>query len=58
MLGRNSKLLKNFNVNVDADANADAGGTVMALPGLQPGELKSTLSGTMIDPVNILQSEK
>ena len=36
---------KNFNVklfaNADADAYADAGGSIIALPGLRPGELKN-----------------
>ena len=39
--------IKNFNVklfaNADAaNANADAGGSIIALPGLRPGELKSS----------------
>ena len=33
--------LKNFNVNVDADTNVD--GSVIALPGLCPGELKTKI---------------
>ena len=34
---------KNFNVKLfanAADANANAGGSIIALPGLRPGELK------------------
>ena len=32
---------KNFNVKLFANANASAGGSIIALPGPRPGELKN-----------------
>ena len=35
--------IKNFNVKLFINGNADAGGGIIALPGLHPGELKSQI---------------
>ena len=42
------KLYKNFNINVDTDANVDARGSAIVLPGLRPGNQKSSLGYTVV----------